>query len=679
VLSPRLLTWPDATGLLGASRILPFPTDEDASRLNAVVSFDADAQGAAWAREVAAEHGLPIVHARPGLIRSVGIDGAGEQPLSLWVDDRGDPFDAEQTSRFEQTLADPTWSLSAELTQRAKRCMARMRSAGVSRDNHGRPSFTLPSGSRPRVLVIDQARADATSEQGDVEAASFERMLQAALTEHPQAEIVVTQIADAWQPSGPGYLTVSTSDRVRVLDEAPQTAELMARVDHVYAVTSPAGIEALIAGKPVTCFGAPFYAGWGLTRDRVPTPRRTRSRTLEELFAAAFLCSTNYVHPETHETCELESVLEYLALQRETFARNRGQVYCFGFTPWKFGYVSDYLRSPGSRVRFPRSAGGAVSRGFNAESRLLVWGLRDRPDVRALGERYGVPVWHMEDGFLRSVGLGSDRTVPASLVIDTQGIYFDPTRPSDLESILETGGFSDEELARASALRALIVASRISKYNVGDHLALPTKPNDGRRVVLVTGQVEDDASIQLGCEDIRTNEALLRAARERCPNDYVIFKPHPDVSSGNRKGAVPADTLARLADEVVVDAPLPACLEIADEVHTMTSLVGFEALLRGLPVHAYGRPFYSGWGLTHDRHRVARRTRKLTVDELVAGTLLRYPRYLSLQTGLFTTPERVIAELREGMAKGDSLIRGPVLWRKARKAWNAVRGMLDAF
>ncbi len=679
VFSPRLLTWPDAAGLLGASRTLPFPTDDDASRVDRIACFDADRQSARWACSYAARHEVALVHVRPGMIRSVGIHGAGEQPLSLWMDEVGDPFDAEQASRFELTLADPAWSLSAELAQRAARCMESMRNAGLSRDNHGRPGFALGPRSRERVLVVDQARSDATIEQGDADGSSFDRMLQAAIAEHPQAEIVVAQIADAWQPPCLGHLTVSAAGRVRVLDEARHAADLLADVDHVYVVTSTVGMEALIAGKPVTCFGAPFYAGWGLTRDRVATPRRRKGRTLEELFAAAYLCSTHYVHPETHEACELESVLAYLTLQRETFARNRGQVYCFGFTPWKFGYVRGYLRSPGSRVRFPRSARYALASGFGAESQLLVWGLKDRPEVRALGERYGVPVWRMEDGFLRSVGLGSDRTVPASLVVDKQGIYFDPTQPSDLESILEAGGFSDAELERAQALRTLIVASRISKYNVGDRRALPTKPADGRRVVLVPGQVEDDASIQLGCEDICTNEGLLRAARECCPNDYVIFKPHPDVSSGNRKGAVSADVLARLADEVVIDAPLPACLEIADEVHTMTSLVGFEALLRGLAVHAYGRPFYAGWGLTHDRHPVARRTRRLTVDELVAGTLLRYPRYLSLQTGLFTTPERVITELRQGLAKGDSPIREPMLFRKTRKAWNAVRGMLDAF
>jgi capsular polysaccharide export protein len=132
------------------------------------------------------------------------------------------------------------------------------------------------------------------------------------------------------------------------------------------------------------------------------------------------------------------------------------------------------------------------------------------------------------------------------------------------------------------------------------------------------------------------------------------------------------------ADQVVTDLPLPACLASVDEVHTMTSLVGFEALLRGLAVHCYGQPFYAGWGLTRDRHAVARRTRKLTLDELVAGTLLRYPRYLSRTTRLFTTPEVVVAQLRQQLSAQPPKRASSRLQRELRRALHALGGLLDA-
>jgi capsular polysaccharide export protein len=307
---------------------------------------------------------------------------------------------------------------------------------------------------------------------------------------------------------------------------------------------------------------------------------------------------------------------------------------------------------------------------------VVVWGLRDKPDVRALAARHDVPIWRMEDGFLRSVGLGSDFNIPASLVLDRTGIYFDPTRPSDLETLLQTARFEPAELTRAAALRGTIVASALTKYNFAGRKATLARP-DHKRVILVPGQVEDDASIRLGCRDIRENLSLLREVRANNPDAFVMFKPHPDLLAGNREqGRVNLDSLRASCDRLILDEPLPACLAIADEVHTMTSLVGFEALLRGLSVHTYGCPFYSGWGLTHDRHRVERRTRRLTHEELVAGVLIRYPLYMSRKSWQLTTPEGVIAELLEELERRPAQSRVSPFERKARKLLHAVRGIL---
>jgi capsular polysaccharide export protein len=250
----------------------------------------------------------------------------------------------------------------------------------------------------------------------------------------------------------------------------------------------------------------------------------------------------------------------------------------------------------------------------------------------------------MEDGFLRSAGLGSDLTAPGSLVLDALGIYYDPSRPSALEHLLQTAEFSPDELQRARRLRERIVQSRISKYNLpgADRLELRSKP--GQRVLLVPGQVADDASVRLGTQNIGDNLSLLRSVRREHPDAYIVYKPHPDVLSGNRRGALHEMTDPPW-DLVVGQVPLAACLEVAHEVHTMTSLVGFEALIRGLSVVAYGQPFYAGWGLTRDLAPPARRTRRLTLDELVAGTLLRYPRYFSWSARCFVSAEDKVEEL----------------------------------
>jgi capsular polysaccharide export protein len=444
----------------------------------------------------------------------------------------------------------------------------------------------------------------------------------------------------------------------------------------VYTVSSQLGFEALIAGKSVTCFGVPFYAGWGLTDDRVEVPRRGKKRSVEQVFAAAYLLYARYLDPDFQTPCEAERVIDHLALQRATFERNTGRIYCFGFRFWKRGYVRAYLRSPGNKVIFPGSARHAEQLGFDRTAHALVWGQRETREVTALAERHAVDVWRMEDGFLRSIGLGSDMVTPASLVVDSEGIYYDPTGPSELESILQTAAFEPQELERAGRLRRTIVESKLSKYNLGEVSALDV-PAD-RTVILVPGQVEDDASIQLGCRSVKTNLGLLEAARAARPEAFIIYKPHPDVLSGNRKGQVALAEARKICDRVEAAASLPACLAVADEVHTLTSLVGFEALLRQLRVVVYGQPFYSSWGLTDDRHPVERRSRELSLDELVAGTLIRYPRYLNEHTGSVTTPEVIVARLRAQRDAGAEKLHVSWIRRQVRKLINIYESVAHA-
>jgi capsular polysaccharide export protein len=311
-------------------------------------------------------------------------------------------------------------------------------------------------------------------------------------------------------------------------------------------------------------------------------------------------------------------------------------------------------------VKFVRSTAALDNAADRSQLTAVVWASRKTPELVEWAKRCQVPLWHMEDGFLRSAGLGSDLTAPGSLVLDPDGIYYDPSRPSRLESLLQNTSFSAEELARARALRELVVASKISKYNLPGTGSLDIQARQGQRVLLVPGQVADDASVRLGTQSVGDNLSLLQAVRHANPDAYVVYKPHPDVLSGNRRGGL--DQVASPPwDLLVGQVPVAACLAAVDEVHTMTSLVGFEALLRGLPVVTYGQPFYAGWGLTRDLAPLARRTRRLTLDELVAGALLRYPRYVSWESSCFCTAEDKVQELVRAQRRRLQLPRLPRL------------------
>lgn len=325
-------------------------------------------------------------------------------------------------------------------------------------------------------------------------------------------------------------------------------------------------------------------------------------------------------------------------------------VFAYGFSFRKRAIVRRFVGNV--TVRFIRHV-----KSLSPGSALLLWGSHPVPT----GLAPDVRVIRMEDGFLRSVGLGADLIHPVSWVIDQRGIYYDATRPSDLEWLLQGTEFTAELLERAACLRHLIVESGLTKYNVGSggwHC-----PSSGVRVILVPGQVETDASIQFGAPGITSNMGLLQAVREANPDAYIVYKPHPDVVAGLRAKGQGEDEARHWCDEVVIDVAMSAMLSAVDEVHVLTSLAGFEALLRGKRVICYGQPFYAGWGLTTDMVPVARRTRHLSLDALVAGALILYPTYISRSmAGRFTTPEQALDEL---LAWRKAAAGGLPLWRKA--------------
>lgn len=656
VFSPGLWRLRGLETFLGARRVVFRPSRWRSRDLDAVVGWG-HKPTADHARAFARRHGVPYLALEDGFLRSVGL-GQDEPPLSLVVDDVGIYYDARAPSLLEDMLAfrgpaDPLTE-NATLT-RARACRARICAERLSKYNHAPdrlpPEWVAPRDDQPVVLVVDQTYDDASVTQGLGSARTFDLMLEAARDEHPDAHIVVKVHPATVAGYKRGYLANSKLAGINYLASPVSPAFLLERADHVYVCSSQLGFDALLQEKRVSCFGAPFYSGWGLTEDHAKIARRGRERSLDELVAAALLTYPRYVDHARKERCEVEDVIEHLSLQKRMAGENDRHFYCVGFSTWKRPFVRRYLESPvrngsaksggGGRVRFVRSTRALGRDPLEPDAAVVLWGSRAAAPRMQTTSGKEVPVLRMEDGFLRSVGLGSQLTAPGSLVLDGRGLYYDPSRPSDLEAALAEASFSEAELARARRLRAQIVSSGVSKYNTTS-AGFRAKARRDQPVVLVVGQVEDDASIELGSPTVRTNAGLVREARALRPDAHLVYKPHPDVVSGNRRGAVEA---SGPYDECVVDASLPACLATADEVHTMTSLVGFEALLRDIPVVTYGQPFYAGWGLTDDRHPPPRRSRRLTLDELVAGALIRYPRYYNFEIKAFCTAEDKVAEL----------------------------------
>lgn len=349
----------------------------------------------------------------------------------------------------------------------------------------------------------------------------------------------------------------------------------------------------------------------------------------------------------TGEEQSAEQAIAQLREWRGIIDANRGIAAVAGISWWKRKMISKFLWAGGAAAPpFCGSARQAV-RVAKGGADIAVWPSRAPRGLETLAKAADVPVRQIEDGFIRSVGLGSDLLPPMSIVVDRQGIYYDPHQPSDLETVLATTQFSSGLIERAKALMAVIVARGVTKYgaSMAKAAALPV----GVRRVLVPGQVEDDRSVLLGGGDVSGNLDLLRRVRAAEPDAFILFKPHPDVIAGHRRGHVPPEQALRFADQIVSDMAMPALLDVVDAVHVWTSLAGFEALLRGREVVVHGMPFFAGWGLTQDLGPpVAKRTRRLTLEELVAGVLILYPRYLDPDTGLPCSPEVLVSRIVRG-------------------------------
>ncbi|WP_249197156.1 capsular polysaccharide export protein, LipB/KpsS family [Gluconobacter wancherniae] len=355
---------------------------------------------------------------------------------------------------------------------------------------------------------------------------------------------------------------------------------------------------------------------------------------------------TMYQSPFSGASIDLMEALALLANWQSVLTENRKISVCLGMSFWKRQRIEEFFATADQRRPHPlfrRTTQGALNviRKTKYKTGVAVWATRLPRGLEQATRRENIPLLRIEDGFIRSAGLGSGFLPPASIITDQRGPYYDPAQPSDLEVLLSTHPLGAALQERARKLITVILERSISKYAAGGaspDLGAPL----GCRIILVPGQVEDDMSVRLGGGSIQDNMTLLRRVRAACPEAFIIYRPHPDVHAGHRTGALRDADVLKFADRICREGGMAPLLDVVDEVHTLTSLTGFEALMRGLSVTTYGQPFYAGWGLTNDHAPVARRTRRLNMAQLAAATLLLYPRYIDPVTRLPCGPEVLV-------------------------------------
>jgi capsular polysaccharide export protein len=303
----------------------------------------------------------------------------------------------------------------------------------------------------------------------------------------------------------------------------------------------------------------------------------------------------------------------------------------------------------------------------------LGWGVK-RSGARALdfAARTGRPAILLEDGFLRSVGLGKAGVPPVSIVLDDEWVYYDASRPSRLERLIAADANCEDARGAGEAL-ARWRETRLSKYNLGLDAPLP----QARGKIVLVDQVAGDLSLAGAGATSDILARIVATAQERGLRDRLVLRVHPDVAAGKAQGLIAPHARSLDIPVLACDRCAPALLDEAQAIWTVSSALGFEALLRGVPVTTFAAPFYAGWGLTEDladddfaRAAFARRRPRRTLVNLFACAFLLYPRYRDPIDGqpldFHGAVDRILEwRAREGEVPGRSRVFfGSKRWKK---------------
>ena len=587
-----------------------------------------------------------IAFIEDGFVHSFGIKKK-KIPLSICFDKNGIYYDGKGNNDLKKYIKE---KLSKNNISRAKNIVELWKKYSISKYNF--PSFIEPLPT-PYILLIDQTFGDLSIDYGDANENSFKRMFEFAVNNWPDHKIVIKTHPDVINYKKRGCIDSSKyiKDNIIVIGDIGQINRLIESSSAVCVVTSQVGFEALIYGKDVHVFGRPFYSGLGLTIDHnINNQEFINNITLEQLVFSSLVKYQICIDPRTHRKCEIEEIMQYIHYTREASKFFPQDLEAINLTPWKARQINRFVYPvTGKRVKFFKS--------FKSKMKnIIVWGKNKRieKNISKVDEFISV-----EDGFIRSVGLGGDLYPPLSLLFDKKGIHYDASRASDLEDQLQNSDVTYNEIMRAKKIVESIVKFKISKYNLRltKKINLP-KDSLNKEIIGVLGQVESDNSIIYGVPNNtiqKTNFALVEQVRKDYPNSYIIYKPHPDTESGLRAKGIDDDSIKFKADLIAYKTSLEDLFNKVDRVAVFTSLGGFEALIRGISVTTYGLPFYAGWGLTKDYLEdhiwAKRRTRKLTTEELIFIALIKYPFYASIKFNCLTEIEKIFEEILESSEK----------------------------
>lgn len=623
------------------------------------------------AKKAAEKYEKPFIYAEDGFLRSPFVSSISKQPYSLVIDTQAPYYDYSKRTDLEALICQT--ELNQEQYQEAQKVIDyftqhRLGKFSITSDTDIDPEgFTEGS-----ILLIDQVAGDLSLQYGGVTERTAQYTVNTIREKYPNQKIYLKLHPEVFAGKKKGCFDFIHNDPDVVCIPKGELSYLLTKKPHVHVLTSLAGFEACLHGCQTTTYGMPWYAAYGITEDLHPDIKQLQQRRkvtdLQTLFYCAYMQYTHYIDPISQKTLDIMTIMQFFARIKRHINLLSGNVIALGIRPWKKKDFLNWIETPFNKIDTVTddSSFKEVSKRINSlgqeKTKIIVWGYKYSELIQEIQQAYPkIQIIRVEDGFIRSYGLGSDFFPPLSLSFDTGHLYYVHTEQgkSDFFGLLN----QEPHIKRVHALRNKIQEHHITKYNIETLEELDIKTS--KKIIFVPGQVAGDASLMHGGlpAHLKTDYDLLKQVRQDYPDSYILYKPHPDVYLGGRQEGEKDHQCSEFYDQIITDVSIISCIKAADKIITLTSQAGFDALIHGKSVHCYGHPFYKAF------------TDNNNVEQLIHTALIEYPIYKDEKTYLM--PENAIDKIMYQK----SLVENPFRYLIIRfkllkllyKAWKWVR------
>jgi capsule polysaccharide export protein KpsC/LpsZ len=311
-----------------------------------------------------------------------------------------------------------------------------------------------------------------------------------------------------------------------------------------------------------------------------------------------------------------------------------------GFSNWKFFFIEKFIKG---KFLFSTKKINFINLFFHIlfaptkPKNIYIWGYEIGHWALLVSKIFNIKISRVEDGYLRSFYLGKEHNQANSLVIDNESLHFDKNGKSIIHELISEE--IDEKITNQHAEYFIKFCKNnfITKYSAINktHLKTIEQINNlfpAANFIGVVGQKPNDKSMIYGNPKSYSNFSIFYKALKENKDSIIIFKQHPDVVDNSL-----TDILVKLfcifskRTFFIKDKFLSPIYFInrSNVIYTISSTIGFEALIHDKKTVVFGTPFYAGYGLTEDRVKIERKKKLITKEQLIYNYIYRYCKYSS--------------------------------------------------